>query len=102
MKTIFQSYLSDLSISKRGSMLLPAVTIILALTVLGYFLVGLSLRECNSNRDCSSNAYCGSDYECHVYPDEIMVKENNFLPAALVLGVSIIVSTFILKKKNKV
>lgn len=81
---------------KKGKAL-EAVAIIMALTILGFFLVSTYMQECKSNKDCSENAYCGVDHECHNYPDKIVVKQNNFLPAAIVLGVALIAAAYIFK-----
>ena len=86
--------------NNKGSLALAFVAVILALVVLSVFLVNLAMRDCNSNRDFASNAYCGSDNECHYYPDKIVVKENNFLPAALVITIGLIVASYINKKRS--
>ncbi len=85
----------------QGNVGLAIVAVILALTILAVYLVNVAQRECNSNRDCPENAYCSSDYECHTYPDRITVKENNFLPAAMVFGISIIIAAWIFRKKSR-
>lgn len=84
---------------KQGSAALAAVAVILALVILGVFLVNIALRDCNSNRDCPENAYCGSDHECHEYPEKIIVTENNFVPAALILGGAGVLTAFLLRRK---
>ena len=71
--------------NKKGNAL-GFVAIILALTILVFFVVGTYMQECKSNRDCPDNAYCGTDHECHQYPDKILVKENNFLLILLAIG----------------
>lgn len=73
------------------------VAIVLALVVLAFILITFAQRECNSNRDCSDNAYCGSDHECHEYPNQIVVKETNYVNAALILGIFLIVAAYIFK-----
>ncbi|MBU0457170.1 MAG: hypothetical protein ABH824_00725 [Nanoarchaeota archaeon] len=83
--------------NKKANLGLTAVAIILALVILGFFLVSLALRECNSNKECPDDSYCGTDYECHPYPDEIIVKKNNLLSAAIVLGVSLIIAAYLFK-----
>jgi hypothetical protein len=83
---------------KKGS--IQIVAVILALVILGYFLISVAQRECNSNRDCSDNAYCNTNYECHGYPEQIVVKESNWIPAALILGIFLLVSAYILRTKK--
>ncbi len=83
---------------KKGSIALGAVAVCLALVILGTFLISIAQRECESNRDCAENAYCGSDYECHEFPDKLVVKESNFLPAALILGFSLLGAAYIFKR----
>lgn len=82
--------------NKKGNAL-AVVSIILALLVLAIYLVGIATRECKSNRDCTDNAYCGSDYECHKYPEEIVVQKNSFTLAALILGISMAITAYIYK-----
>ena len=84
--------------NKKGSAALAIVAVILALVILGVFLISIAQRECNSNRDCPGNAYCGTDYECHNFPEQIVVKENNFIPAAIIVGTSLIISAYIFRK----
>lgn len=91
--------ISNQIMNKKGFSLI-VVTMILALIILIGIIVNLSLRECNSNRDCSDNAYCDSKHECKAYPDKLLVKENNFLSAALVLGVALMVSAYIFNRNK--
>ena len=89
-----KSTLAGVIMNKKGAAL-GIVAVLLALILLAIFLVGLALRECNSNKDCSDNAYCGSDYECHEYPNNTVVQKNNFVPAALILGVSLVLAMYL-------
>ena len=84
--------------NKKGSLGLIAVIIILSLVILSVYLVGVATRGCNSNNDCAKSAYCGTDYECHDFPKEIIVKENNFVPASIILSVGLIASALIFRK----
>jgi len=83
--------------NKKGSLALAAIAIILAFVILGVFLIDIAQRECNSNKDCPVNAYCGSEHECHSYPEEIIVQENSFIPAALIFGAAIIIAAYIFR-----
>ncbi len=87
--------------NQKASIALAVVAVVLALVILGLFLINISQRECNSNRDCSQNAYCGSDYECHSFPEQIIVKETNFIPAALILGIALIIASYIFARNKK-
>ena len=78
--------------NKKGN---AAVAIILAMVILAIYLVNIAQRECESNKDCSSNSYCGTDYECHEYPNQVIVKQNNYVPAALIVGVALIVAAYL-------
>ena len=82
---------------KKGSLVLGLVAIILALVILGVFLVSIAQRECQSNRDCPGNAYCNTKYECVEFPNQIVVKESNFLTSALILGMAILIAAYIFK-----
>jgi len=76
---------------------LSVVTVILAVIILKMYLIGIAERECSSNRDCSDNEYCGNDYQCHEYPAKIIVQDNNYIPAALIVGIAIIVASYIFR-----
>lgn len=81
--------------NKTGNAALTIIIIVLALVILAFFLVDIAQRDCNSNNDCAKNAYCDSNHECHEYPNEIVIKENNFLSAAIVLGIALIIAAYI-------
>lgn len=85
---------------KKGNAL-GVVAVIMALTILGIFLVSSYSQECKSNRDCSENAYCNTKHECVEYPDKIVMKQNSFLPAALVLGVALVAAAYIFRNGSK-
>jgi len=76
---------------------LIAVIVILALTVLAIVIIDFAKRDCSDNQDCSKTAYCGSDFKCHDFPSEIVVKENNYTIAAVVLGIALIVAAYIFR-----
>ncbi len=84
-------------INKKGSAALAIVAVILALLILTIYLVNIAQRECESNRDCSDNAYCGTDYECHQFPEQIVVKESNYIPATLIFGIFLVVAAYIFR-----
>lgn len=85
--------------NKKGSVVLVIVIIVLAIVILGMFLVDVAQRDCSSNRECPQNAYCGADYECHEFPNQVVVKESNLFPA-LILGVSLVVAAYIFRRKR--
>jgi hypothetical protein len=86
---------------KKGSATLIGIIIVLALAILIMALVNVSGRECSNNSECSAGSYCGADYSCHTYPDNIVVKENNFVSAALILGIALIVAAYIFRNGKK-
>ena len=71
------------------------IAIILAIIILAVYLVGIAQRDCNSNKDCPENAYCGTDYECHDFPQQILVKEANYVPASIIFGISLIIAAYV-------
>jgi len=73
------------------------IAVVLALVVLGSFLINLATRDCNSNKDCPQSAYCGSDYTCHEYPKNIVVEKNSFVPASLIISVGLVLTAFVHK-----
>ncbi len=72
---------------KKANLALAVVAIVLALVLLGTYMVNLFGRECKSNKDCAQDAYCGSDFACHQYPAEIIVKQQSFVAPAIILGI---------------
>jgi len=83
-------------------MALATVAVILALVVLGMFLLNIATRECQSNRDCSDSAYCGTDYECHGYPQQAIRSSGaSLLTPAFIFGGSIIIAAYIFKNGNQ-
>ena len=86
--------------STKASAALGIVAVVLALIILTIYLVNLAGRECKSNKDCTSAAYCGSDFACHAYPKEIVTTKDNYVPAALIVGISLMVAAWINRKKK--
>ncbi len=76
---------------------LIVVVIVLALVILAFILADVASRECSSNKDCAENSYCGADNECHQYPNKILVRESNYIPAALILGIALIIAAYIFR-----
>ena len=85
---------------KKGSMGLIAIIIILVLAIFTIYLVSIAQRNCNSNKDCAENAYCGTDYECHQFPQEIVTDGSSYTGAAIILGLSLILSAYIFRTGN--
>ena len=81
--------------NKKGAV--QIVALVLALVILAYLLIAFAQRECNSNKDCPGNAYCGSNHECHEYPNQIIVKETNYMSSATVLGMFLVLAAYIFK-----
>jgi len=85
--------------NKKGSSS-NTIIILLVLIILGYMLITFAIRDCNNNADCADNAYCGSNFECHTYPNEIVYTQNNFIPASIILGVSLILATYLFRTQK--
>ena len=77
-------------------MALGIVAVILAMVILGVFIINIAQRECNSNRDCPGNSYCNAKHECVEYPQQVVVKENN-LPAAIIIALGLVMAAFVFK-----
>ena len=59
-------------------------------------------KECKLNSDCSDNNYCGSDFKCHSFPQiENNIVKNDWTTPAAILGLAIIISAFILRRKQQ-
>jgi hypothetical protein len=83
--------------NKKAELGLIVTILVLAIAIVSLVVSNNFNRECNKNSDCSDNSYCGSDYACHEYPKEVQVKQNTFLPAAIVLGLALIVAAYIFR-----
>lgn len=92
-----RNYIQKLFFSKKAS-LAVAVVIVIALFIIFAQIISLSKRECSFDRDCASDSYCGSDYQCHKYP---VITETNYVPAALIIGISLIIAAVILRWKKQ-
>ncbi len=86
--------------NKKAEIAIAIIAVILALIILVIYLVNIATRECNNNSDCPSNSYCGTDYACHEFPNQVIVKETNFIPAAIIIGISLIIAAYIFKKEK--
>ena len=76
------------------------LVMILVLIILGFVILNFATRDCSKNTDCTDDSYCGSDYECHKYPDKVLVKKNNLVTPALILGISLIIAAHIYRRKK--
>jgi ABC-type antimicrobial peptide transport system permease subunit len=83
--------------SKKGAGFLIAVLVVIAFFIILSKIVDLSTRECSQDRDCASDSYCSSDFRCHKYP---VITEVNYVPAALVLGLCLVIAAIILRWKK--
>lgn len=58
-------------------------------------------KECTQNTDCGSTSYCGSDFQCHAHPTiETTIENTDYTTPALILGISMIIATFIWTRGN--
>lgn len=86
--------------NQKANIAIAVIAVILALIILVIYLVNIATRECNNNKDCPSTAYCGTDYTCHEFPHQVIVKETNFIPAAIIIGMALIIAAYIFKRRN--
>ena len=83
--------------NKKGEIITIILIVIIVIVALAW-LVNLSNRECDNNNDCNPNSYCGSDFKCHEFPViEKEVAKNSLLMPSIILGIAIIVSSYILR-----
>ncbi|MFA6888805.1 MAG: hypothetical protein WC254_04900 [Candidatus Woesearchaeota archaeon] len=83
--------------NKKGAGVVVAIIVVIALFILFSKVIDLATRECSADKDCTSDSYCGSDFQCHKYP---VITHTNYIPAALILGVCIVVAAAILRWKK--
>ena len=86
--------------NQKASVGLIIVIVLLALIIGGILFINWAQRECHSNKDCQADSYCGSDFACHQYPQEIIVKENKYVPAAIIVGIALVASAYIYRGKK--
>jgi hypothetical protein len=79
---------------------ITAIIIVVIILVFIGWLVNIGNRECNTNGDCGKGSYCGSDFACHEMPvieKTVNVGGGSYIVAALILGISMITASLILK-----
>tara|TARA_Y100000310_G_C20632148_1_gene789214 strand:+ start:1165 stop:1452 length:288 start_codon:yes stop_codon:yes gene_type:complete len=87
--------------NKKGSPALIVIIIFLAAIVLIFLIVNISDRDCSKDSECPENSYCGSDYQCHQFPDRIVVKESSgLLGPSIVVAVALIIAALIVRLRN--
>lgn len=74
------------------------VIAIIALLIIFWKIGDLASRECSLDKECNEESYCGSDFKCHKYPT---ITKHNYVPAAFIIGVSVVIAAYILKRKSK-
>ena len=94
-KSLKISVQHESDMNKKAALGLIVIIIILGIAIVALIVSSSFNRKCNKNSDCSKSAYCGSDYACHEYPKEIVVKENNYLSAAIIFGIALILAAYI-------
>ncbi len=59
-------------------------------------------KECKLNSDCQADNYCGSDFKCHIFPNiENNIVKNDWTTPAAIIGLAIVVSAMILRRKHE-
>ncbi len=87
--------------NRKGNAAVIAV-IILAVLLLLVWLMSVASRECSSTKDCPDHSYCGVDYECHSFPEQIIIKEpSGLLLPSLIVAVGLIIAALIMRGKKK-
>jgi|TARA_B100001971_G_C18127686_1_gene502995 hypothetical protein len=78
---------------------------IVGVVITGIWIYDISTKECKSNADCGKSNYCGGDHACHIIPiiqesSDVDIIQNNYGIAGFILGISIIISSLIIKPKK--
>ena len=77
------------------------ITTIVFLGIISAVLIASYIsRECNTNLDCKEGEYCAFNHKCYSYSAYAICTEN-ILPAAFVIGISLIVAAYIFKEGMK-
>ena len=77
--------------NKKGNFGLIIVACLLGVIVLVTLVMDVATRGCSRNKDCANNQYCGSYFECHDFPEKIIVKQNEYIPAAGLIAMAVII-----------
>ena len=86
--------------NQKGNMVLGVIAILLGLIILAFILINVAQRECNSNRDCPENAYCNTQHECVEFPEQVVIKQSNLIPSAIIIGIALIIAAYIFRGKK--
>ena len=74
------------------------ITIIVLIAIVSLILIFAYLsRECNTTLDCSEEEYCAYNHKCIPYLSNN--QEYNLFFSSLVIGISIIIAAFVLRKR---
>ncbi|MEK6922584.1 MAG: hypothetical protein AABX08_02170, partial [Nanoarchaeota archaeon] len=77
-----------------------SITILVFLGIISAVLIAFYVsRECNTNLDCGEGRYCAYNHKCYDFPAD-NARYVNVLPAALVIGIAIVIGAYILKGKE--
>jgi len=72
--------------NNKGNIGIIIVAGLLGIIILVMFITNVATRECSASKDCEGNQYCGSDFQCHNFPDKIVVKQSDYVPAAIIIA----------------
>ncbi|MCF7861980.1 hypothetical protein K9M79_07100 [Candidatus Woesearchaeota archaeon] len=91
-----------LNLSKKGTVALAVVIIVIVALIFFGWLINLNNRECSSDNDCGDDSYCGSDFACHEHIIvEKTIEKNDLIIPSIFVGIAIIVGAIILKWKRE-
>lgn len=94
--------------NKKG--FLPILIVIVAIILIIIIAVQVTeeRKECGgepmfgSGNVCLEDQYCGNDFKCHDYPESVEVGRPSYLIPAIVIGIAIVISAFILRGRKKI
>ena len=94
--------------NKKGFLPIVIVAVALILIIVIAIQVTEGRKECGGKpmigtvEECPETHFCGNDFKCHEFPDSVEVGRPSYLIPALVIGIAIVISAFILRGRKKI
>jgi hypothetical protein len=85
--------------NRKGTIGATISILIVVIIVIAVYFAVVSSRDCNRDSECPAHNYCGADHECHKF-EIIQVEKQGLIFPALIIGIAMIVSAYILRKRR--
>ena len=94
--------------NKKGFLRIVIVVVAIILIIIIAVQVTEERKECGGEpmfgtaEVCPDTHYCGNDFKCHEFPESVEVGRPSYLIPAIVIGIAIGISAFILRGRKKI